>query len=372
MLPPPQIHLNPNKRTTMNENSSKSILSIFDSDLTHETHTFLRQIILYSMVARDPTTVLNRFSVIQIKHCKKSSAGPQHELLLLTVIDTETPKSEPILILLERNASARAPSSYFLNHPNSATVLKNIMKTLKTKLNSASSSIGSPSSLRVSDPSCSQPPIPLSTFQYHRIDDSGSESHPSESPHLSLIDAATLKASKAFQSSASSSSQVFKADDRFQVLGSESKKDYLHCIHITKIVPKSLSLFEMAVLADAVHNHDPLYSPLKSQCYWFASMVCNVITQVYSCNEVTHHNEDLIDDICVPPNDYKPDWAGRWMGILVSDIEGTVSSVIAENFKVHLQAKQKEVRFIPQPQYLLKPRYRCKQCGKNFIGQKMS
>jgi hypothetical protein len=136
------IHLSPNKRTTMNENSSKSILSIFDSDLTHETHTFLHQIILYSMVARDPMTVLNRFTVIQIKHCKKPLAGPQHELLLLKVIDTETPKSEPILILLERNASARMPSSsYFLTHTNSDTVLKSIMKTLKTKLNSARPSV---------------------------------------------------------------------------------------------------------------------------------------------------------------------------------------------------------------------------------------
>ena len=329
----------------MNENSSKSIMSIFDSDLTHETHTFLRQIILYSMVAPDPMTVLNRFTVIQITHCKKRSAGPQHELLLLKVIDTQsvTPTSEPILILLERNASARAPSSYFLKHPNSATVLKSIMKTLKAKLNSASSSIGSPSSL--SDTSLNQPPIPLSTFPYQRIDDSGSESHPSES-RLSFIDSATLKASKAFQSSGSSSSHVFKADDRFQVLGSESKKDYLNCIHITQIIPQSLSLFEMAVLADAVHNHDPLYSPLKSQCYWFSSMVCNVIAQVYTCDEVTRHNADCIDDICVPPNDYQPDWAGRWMGILVSDIEGTVSSVIAENFKVHLEAKQKKVCFI--------------------------
>ena len=183
-------------------------------------------------------------------------------------------------------------SSYFLNHPNNATVLESIMKTLKAKLNSASSLIRSPSSL--SDPSCNQPPIPFSTFKYHKIDNSGSESHPS-SPHLLLIDASMLEASKAFQSSVSFLSQVFKPDDWFQVLGLEIKKGYLHCIHITQNIPKSLSLFEMAVLADAVHNHNPLYLPFESQCYWFASMVCNMIKWVYTCNKVTYHIGDLLD-----------------------------------------------------------------------------
>ena len=313
--------------------SEDSFLSSVDSPFTFETHSFLTNMLLFAMVAPDPKSVLDRFMVEQITHCKDHLTHAAHELLTLMINDTHRSGSEPLFMCLERRASSsayRRPFSYFTDHPDSATVLESIVKSLKEKLASLSTSVSSSSSLR--DPSSDQHPIPLSTYQRNdgyvsippspstdtdgatvlesivatlkeklatlstsvtRSNDSSSSLRDRSSDQLpiplstyqsndeslsippsplSLLDIATLKASDVVCSSMSSSSKAYRADDRF--IGAKNIGDYAKCIHnIRQIRPQSLSLFELAVLANAVHNHDPLYSTLKSQCYWYTLTV---------------------------------------------------------------------------------------------------
>jgi hypothetical protein len=353
------------KHATMNQNS---VLSLVDSPFTHETHSFLRDIIVFSMVSHDPKSVLDRFTVQQVSHCKEYEKTIGHELLILELIDTHMSGSKPYLMCLERTASKAsdyALSRSFTDHPDSDTVFKSVMRAVRMKctsesiLPSVSSSSRPPPSLV--DPSFDQHPIPLSTFKkfnepvslpstssaYQRIDDFESLT-PSPSRNISLFNAATLKSTKAIYSSTSSVLKTYGADDRF--IGARSLETWVRDDggHVLRqIAPKSLSLFELAVLADTVHNYDPLYSTLKSQCYWFANLICNVITRSYVCKEVTNSSFSIKDDdICIPPNNYLLHLAGTWMGILVSDVEDTVTSIIALKFKEYLREKQEEVSFI--------------------------
>jgi hypothetical protein len=113
-----------------------------------------------------------------------------------------------------------------------------------------------------------------------------------------------------------------------------------------------LTLFELAVLADAVHDHDPLYSTLNSQCYWFARVICAVVEREYACSVVRGKQEPLsTDDISIPINNYLPDLGGRFTGILINRVEEAVVTAIASNFRKYLQEKQEEVCFhcLPEP-----------------------
>src|SRR5271170_7416030 len=292
---------------------AQQLIELVNSESTFETDAFLR----IAMITDDPFNFLNRFSVQQVTHCKEFPIGLQHELLIVKVVDASAPGS-PLNLLLERTASADRLSptpSRFTNHSDSGTVLKSIVQTLKE--------------------------TPPSTYQM--ID----ESEPlTPSPQLPMFDAATLKAAKLFSGSMSSPSMVYKADDRF--LGSKNfKDDYaINSRNIRQIHPTSLSIFELAVLADTVHNHDPLYSIFKSQCYWFARTICDVVAKEYRCDVVSGTQAPLtVDDVLVPRNDYLPDMSGRCSGILISGVEETVSSIIASNFKQHLRKKLDEVCF---------------------------
>ena len=140
-----------------------------------------------------------------------------------------------------------------------------------------------------------------------------------------------------------------RAEDQF--VGLQIIKAYvpsLENLWQIKLKPNSLSLFDLAVLADSVHDHDPLYSVLKHHCYWFAGIVCAVIEKVYPCTTIHSKKYAPVseDTICIPANDSLPDLAGRMMGISVCKVEGAIVSVVASNFWTYKEAKRTEVYFM--------------------------
>ncbi len=167
----------------------------------------------------------------------------------------------------------------------------------------------------------------------------------------------------------------YGVEDRF--VGSQIVKAYvpsLQNLRQIKLKPNSLSLFDLAVLADSVHNHDPLYSVLKHHDYWFAEIVCAVIEKVFPCTSI--HSKKYapvsMDTICIPANDYLLDLAGRTMDLLVCKVEEAVVSVVADNFQTYKEAKRTEVHFIINSEgHSLKYGYRYRQNGKITIMEEM-
>ena len=151
---------------------------------------------------------------------------------------------------------------------------------------------------------------------------------------------------RALYISTQSTSCVPLADDCF--VGSKYLEVYADMTqNIRQICPQSLSLFELVVLADAIHNYDPQYTVLKRQCFWFATTLCDVVIGEYDCITVTGSAPSVSrDEVC---NRYLPNEEGRWMGMKVCQPEDRETSVIASNFQKYLQEKENEVHFIFYP-----------------------
>lgn len=135
--------------------------------------------------------------------------------------------------------------------------------------------------------------------------------------------------------------------------------------NLRQILPTGLSFFELVVLADALHEQEPDYTALGTQCFWFASTVCQVVEQQYHCTEIVT-GPTSPSEISTRPNNYLPDVSGRVGGVLISKPEDL--SGMVESFKVHLAEKREQVSYsIFHPEcFLLKPRYRYRRIGTVF------
>jgi hypothetical protein len=349
--------LSQSKPRTMQKDTLRGII---DSTHSMETASLIRDITLLAIVTwpTDPDEFLQRFMIRSITHCKDPHSTPNHEFLIIRIVDKHHDNdsgSLDLFMYLERTASdIPPPADYFTNHDGTGknVIINSIVETLKDKVASllTSRSVSSAPEayqaiINESEPATSSPSI-LSPY----------------------FDAATLLSAKASLSS-SSLSGVFLADDRFT--GGNHAGVYAASAHnLRQLVPKSMSLFELAVLADAVHIHNPIYSILKHHCYWYASIICDVINSKYECfdSPIPTSDRRSTDTVHIPPNDYLPPLAGMYLGLSVCKIEEAVLSVMINNFNQHLLEKRKEVRFFFYPERrLLTPRYRYRKVGTTSL-----
>lgn len=78
---------------------------------------------------------------------------------------------------------------------------------------------------------------------------------------------------------------------------------------VRQIAPVKLSLFELGILVDVIHNDAPGYNLMQNQCYWFMLMIFEVVLQLY---------ENTLDTRSgVPLDEYLPKLSGRWAGLLI-------------------------------------------------------
>jgi len=107
------------------------VMQLINTALTFEMHSFLQDLIVLAMLSPDYMAFLSRIMVKSLT-IFKSPVPPCHEGIIVKLIDTDDANSHPLLIYLERTASDKHPDQkHFSNHPNSGTVLKSIVHTLK-------------------------------------------------------------------------------------------------------------------------------------------------------------------------------------------------------------------------------------------------
>lgn len=307
-----------------------------------------------------PEVILNRFTVEGITHCKDNVRTPNHELLLIELSDTHI-GNERHFMILERTANPTAhPSDFIKPRKDSPSVKERLIKSLKE----------TPALFKsLSKSNDSSKPVLHTTSPYQLINNELGPTTTSPTPsssQLSLLDATSLASTKLVHGSMQSSFRDYKAEDMF--IGGDNLDHYAQYLrNIRQIKPKCLSLFELVILADAVHNHEPVYSTLSSQCFWFAKVICDIIEREYICDvKVTGPSHRGLDDSTPPlPNNYLPDLAGRISGILINEPNKEVSSNLAVSFKNYLNEKRKEVSFFVHPECcLLKHRYRYRRNGR--------
>ena len=322
--------------------SDEQLLELIDSSLTIDTGSLVRDIALFAMVSPDPQAILNRFMVQGLTHCKDIQApidttlNPQHEFVVVELEDTKQTTSKRLFIVLERTASSVRPS------PSGSLALKAPLL--------ASASISSLSgSLHSSDS--------LSPYKAVATDEFEPSPQGSPSHQLPFLDSASLASTRTLHTSTQSICCLYLADDHF--LGAKHFENYaVSTLNIKQIRPQSLSLFELAVLADTIHNHDPQYSILKHQCFWFATTLCHVVGREYKCTMVTS-SAPFVSRVDIR-NSYLPEVGGRWRGFMINDVEDdSVLLAISANFRKHLEQKHDNVLLIFCSEYhLLKSRHR--------------
>jgi hypothetical protein len=344
------------KRPTM---ASDPVLQFVDHSLTYDTDMYLSNLISLAIVSPDYKAVLNRFVVISMT-LTKTLTSPQHEFLVMSLMDTNNSGTAPYLMFLERTKSKQLnPINSFLDHPDNAAVLASIIDSLKELPSSLLSSV--PSTSDSEDES--SPDSPCNTSPSDPLLGSTS-SH--QSLLRNLIDSGTLVSVSAIHTSTESTRKLKLAYAQDQFTGGKDVKASGSVLGqiVWQITPQSLSLFQVVVLADVVHNYAPLYSLFRRQCYWFAFIICAVIMKICTCSSIGSPYLISQDEIRVPPNSYLPDLAGRWMGILVSGVEEAVLKIIIDKYNARHDEKLDEVCYIfYSEQQLLIFEYRWRRHG---------
>ena len=107
------------------------------------------------------------------------------------------------------------------------------------------------------------------------------------------------------------------------------------------IKPNRLSLYELALLANAVHDIHLTYELLQNQCYYFADIVFNAVEQHFGvCAEDANKIQDglvYVDGSCLS-NKY-----GRWRGIMINK---TRPEDVSLAIKAYKEARTEDMNFV--------------------------
>jgi hypothetical protein len=267
---------------TVSPNKKKeNFYSVLTPQLSSHTHAFLdsyRQGIANSEPT-DRIDALKRFKVKTITGNKSPDTTAQHELMSIAVLDSMY--EDDYIFYLERTSSS-----------SSVTTVTQVGAN-EVDLDAAEPLLTSGTSLNNSYP----PLLPLPP----------SRTLSRQPSYRSIPDIISVGSARGLNS-LMSLSKLSVAEDLF--LGSakfiENREVGLVC---REIEPVGLSLYELAILADVIHEEAPTYNLMKNQCYWFLLTVFEVVLRVYE--------NSLDTQAGVPPDQYLPKLSGTYAGCLI-------------------------------------------------------
>ena len=308
-------------RTTM---STDPFVEFFNSPASMSTTTFLnhfKNLVLLSPLP--PTAVLRRFMVKTVSLNKHTATTSQHEFLSIEIYDTDLHHSH--LVFLERTISdSELPLDLDSTNPYHHFIHK-FLRSLPVTT----------SPLASSRPTVHED-IPL--LQVPTTSSESSESLVSSgSMTPSLLDITSLASIRAMHQSMDSISGSKQAGDQF-IVGRHPSHVYGGGQIMRQLQPSNLTFFQLIILAEIVHNHDPLYQLFKRQCYWYSNTIYQTIAQSFPCviglGEPDDPTNQLHEsDLRIPFDAYLPPSAGRWKGMLVMVVSQDVVQNVKQTFE---------------------------------------
>ena len=194
--------------------------------------------------------------------------------------------------------------------------------------------------------------IRLLPLTHHDCDSFTSVEASSPPDEMSLIDTLTSTLAQAVATARNASDSISPrklANDTIRGCASHTL-DPENCIRLFK--PVDLPLFDVALLAEAVHDYAPVYGLFDNQCYLFASVLFDAIVQLYSlpasAQDPNIPSSSILStpvpaptpEVGAPRNANivivpSPDQAGGWAGLLILDpmVKRTVVSIVVSQFK---------------------------------------
>lgn len=182
----------------------------------------------------EPRTILDRLEVVSIT-LSKCPDPPEHEFLVIETKDVED-KNRHYTYIIERLSQSNDP-----DQPESKEEDKSIFTP--------------------------DPHYPV-TFT---------------APQLSSRDFISVNATSTSQAISDSAVKSTKTKANDRIVGGHHIKRYKYGIaqQAGSFKPKSLKLFDMIILAQAVHEYAPEYTPLDKNCYWFCSLVYSATMEIF-------------------------------------------------------------------------------------------
>jgi hypothetical protein len=182
-----------------------------------------------------------------------------------------------------------------------------------------------------------------------------SANHPVASD-LSLRDALSLSAAATSHAALSHLDKAVKMKAVDQILGEDAigLRRYGVGQNARQVTPSDLKLFDLVVLAEAIHNVAPDYSTLRHNCYWFANALLDAVIELCHTdtleNSLHDHRFKLYQ---LDPRSSQI--SGRWKGIRVSCTNQTdLFDILREFSQKHKEAMAKVLFFFSNLSFLTK------------------
>jgi hypothetical protein len=285
--------------------------------------------------------LLDRLRVIHVWLNKQSQSELEHEYIIIETKDASDKDAASKMFIIERTVTSQGtvPRSNAPQRPTPPTkkdssyqALENVQQEITNYIRSPSRSI-----------------TPLSAMEEGTLSTSTSTLHPLsfQRPQYSKGDTLSLSATKASQAVSQSLDNVKRNNVEVNACDRILGEAFLHqsaygCGRVAvEIMPSNLTLFEMVVIAQAVHDFAPQYTMLERNCYWFCNMVVDVLMEV---NSVQAIGTVVTGDDGVSYMKKDPDIRGRWRGWKVTQTDPEEVSTIVRNFKKSLSEELKEVK----------------------------
>lgn len=193
-------------------------------------------------------------------------------------------------------------------------------------------------------PAPSRPPSPASLMEEGRYPTPASSSSSNLHPPVMFLtsqrsfgDIVTIKAAQSISESKDKSAESLPLDANDKLLGQEfTVNAQFACSQNARVLtPKNLTLFELVILAQTVHEHAPHYTLLGKNCFWYCNMIFDAcielfqpddfdITAVNGVTKFTPHEKGI---------------SGRYRGFKVNETNRAELSLILRKYKdAHTQA----------------------------------
>jgi hypothetical protein len=304
--------------------------AIIDRTLAQPIPVFLSFFNKAASESNSSDDLLSRLAVVYILLHKQTNNPLEHEFLVIETKDTKDGTMRTFILerMVVGQATAPAPQRPMVTKKDSGyQVLENVQQGIANYIRS---------------PSPSRPITPLSAMEEGLASTSTSTlSPPLLSPHrqLSKGDTLSLFAAKTSQSVKHSLKGDNKAIAYDRILGESYllQTRYGCGRNALQIKPNDLKLFELIVIASAVHDFAPEYTMLERNCFWFCNMVVDVLMEVVNVDEIgtIARDESESDNQQYVKMD---DIRGRWNGWKVTQTDPAEVSMIVKNFrKLHTE-----------------------------------
>lgn len=283
-----------------------------------DTGDFLYIILTWASNSTNPQGVLDRFDVVCIRH-NKNPEPPEHEYLIIETQDRVQNGKVQHFILERTVSSGQEVPPRVMEDDRREKLLGTLHQITKVATSAITSAMG---------------PSQLASME------EGSNLN-----RLSTIDEMTLASTQIADlvSDSVRNSNSAPATDRFSGEGCMKKQCY-HGQNVQYFKPNRLTLFEFALLAHYVHEKNPYYSLLYTQCYFYAALVY-AAAQSYGGVLASENADKTQNDMVQMCGSHLTDKHGRCKGVKVLNIDADSPNVkkLIEDYKQELRKELDKV-----------------------------